>query len=95
MSHVSRSDPSAMIVAVLLLIATSTPYGASPSYDIETATMGGGGGQLAGATLVMDATIGQDVAGAEQTSATIAVEPGYWHSGESPVPVTLQSFTAE
>ncbi len=53
-------------------------------FQIEKSVVAGGGGQTTGGQFILDATIGESVAGTESTGGTFELGSGFWGGGATP-----------
>ena len=67
------------IFAVLSTISVWPQSGGT--FTIEKSVIAGGGGQTTGGQFVLDATIGQHIAGTTSTGSTFELGSGYWGGG--------------
>ncbi len=73
------------ILAFSASLAGTTPAQSVGTFVIEKSVIAGGGGQTTGGQFVLDATLGESVAGTKSTGGTFEVGSGFWGGGATPV----------
>jgi len=83
MKQINRSA-CLFILAALASIAGTVPAQSGGSFQIEKSVIAGGGGQTTGGQFILDATIGQHIAGTTSTGGTFELGSGFWGGGATP-----------
>ena len=73
---------------IMAVFAASVAAQSGGQFQIEKSVIAGGGGQTAGATYTLDATVGQPVAGTTSTGGTFELGGGFWGGGAAVVAST-------
>jgi hypothetical protein len=63
-----------------VLISTASAEMSSASYRITSTVMSGGGGTMSSASYQLAGTLGQPSPLGSSSSASFAIEPGFWHT---------------
>ena len=69
---------------IMAVFAASVAAQSGGQFQIEKSVVAGGGGQTTGGQFVLDATIGESVAGTKSTGGTFEVGSGFWGGGATP-----------
>src|SRR4026209_2082968 len=73
-------SPVSCLLSLLLCVSAVLPQSGG-SFTITKSVIGGGGGQSAGGTFILDGTIGQPIAGASSTGGAFTIISGFWGGG--------------
>jgi len=83
MKKISRLD-CLFILAALASLAGTAQAQSGGQFQIEKSVIAGGGGQTTGGQFILDATIGQPIAGTRSTGGTFELGSGFWGGGATP-----------
>ena len=77
----TRTHLFTQVVLTLAVFATSVAAQSGGQFQIEKSVVAGGGGQTTAGQFVLDATIGESVAGTKSTGGTFELGSGFWGGG--------------
>ena len=82
---IMRKITIGVLCSIFAVLATVSVWPQSGgTFQIEKSVIAGGGGQTTAGQFVLDATIGESVAGTKSTGGTFELGSGFWGGGATP-----------
>ena len=76
--------PLTQVVLTLAVFTAAVAAQSGGPFRIEKSVIAGGGGQTTGGQFILDATIGQHIAGTTSAGGTFELGSGFWGGGATP-----------
>ena len=80
----TSTHPLTQVVLTLAAFAASVAAQSGGTFVIQKSVIAGGGGQTTGGQFIVDATIGQHIAGTTSAGGTFELGSGFWGGGATP-----------